>query len=80
MQNRLLIFLYLAPVQNDNKPMTQEDKKRNRIKSMVVFFVECVVISYLCYQEIAIAGVVANTLVLVSVLMIVAKIKGGDRA
>lgn len=70
-----LIILFLAPVENENKPLTEAIKKKNRIFS-VVFSIILIVLSFVVRKCFFIFSVMIGfTLFLVAMLILYSKIK-----
>ena len=73
-------FLLLAPVDNVNKRLSKQEKRINRYKSILVLSIATIIVVLSGYRQISNVEVILNTLMIISVLMIIAKItKGGKQ-
>ena len=75
-----LCLYQMAPVENENHPLSKAEKKKFRSYSMIVF-VFWVLIMFLMYTNkyYMIAAVISVTLLSVSILMLIAKQKRGGK-
>lgn len=68
-----------APVENPNKPLTAQQKAGNNKASMILLSVLCILSSVLYIFKIEFAVLIALTMFSISMLIIIEKMKGGQK-
>lgn len=69
----------MAPMEHDNRPLNTDERKKFRARSWQMFFIWVAVIMFsLLNGKAAVASMVTVTLISVSILMIMAYLRGGE--
>ena len=72
-----LITILFAPLENENKPLNEETKRTNRIKSVVFSIVIFMINLVLLVFRFKISIMIALTVLLVAILMVIKIVKEG---
>lgn len=71
----LMVIIVFSPVENPNKPITEIQKKRFKVISILLWILFAVIGVILIHKKICVGTMIVLTLALVSIMIIAAKVK-----